>query len=375
MAETYRFVDEEQPEFKFVDEPAPQPTTMDRVKHAARLLSIANPILAPGRMMDAISNVAYDVGGKVTDIASPHMPAEAAAGLGVAANVGIQSIPTILSGPIGKSAAPAFKEGGRALMQSAAKPTLEQLRTGKAARAIETMLKEGYNPTSGGVAKMKTAISGLNDEIAEAIATSPATVDKGRVAGYLQDAVKKFEMQVNPSADVKAIESAWTEFMSHPMLAGRSDIPVQLAQKLKQGTYKALGDKSFGELKGASTEAQKALARGLKEEISAAVPNVAALNKRESDLLNALTVAERRALIDANKNPVGLGPIAGHPGWMAAFLADRSAWLKAMLGRGLYSGSEQIPAAATRAGVGAYMASQNKPALSEDAKLEGALFR
>ena len=40
------------------------------------------------------------------------------------------------------------------------------------------------------------------------------------------------------------------------------------AQAMKQGTYRALGDKAYGELKGASIEAQKAQARGLKEELA-----------------------------------------------------------------------------------------------------------
>jgi hypothetical protein len=116
-------------------------------------------------------------------------------------------------------------------------------------------------------------------------------------------------------------------------------IPVQLAQELKKGTYKTLS-KSYGELKGAEIEAQKALARGLKEKISESVPQVAGLNKRESDLLNALKVTERRALMDANKNPLGLGAIAPDPARMMAFLADRNAWIKSMGARGLYQASK-----------------------------------
>src|SRR3990167_10396587 len=104
---------------------------------------------------------------------------------------------------------------------------------------------------------------------------------------------------------------------------------------MKQGTYKAIGGKNYGELKGAETEAQKALARGVKEEISSAVPNVAALNKREGNLLNALSVAERRALMDANKNPLGLGVL--NPATLALWLWDRSGWAKAMTARMLYS--------------------------------------
>ena len=134
---------------------------------------------------------------------------------------------------------------------------------------------------------------------------------------------------------------------------------------MKQGTYKAIGGKNYGELKGAETEAQKALARGLKEEISSAVPNVAALNKREGNLLNALSVAERRALMDANKNPLGLGVL--NPATLALWLWDRSGWAKAMTARMLYSGSEQIPATAARLAVTpALMQTGKPPALTQD---------
>lgn len=307
-------------------------------------------------------DVAYDAGGVATDIATKvGASPETAAKVGFATNVGVQAAPSLLAGEVAKKVfGPSMREGGRTLMQSAVKPTLEQLRTGKAARAINTMLEEGYSPTSGGVDAMKSKIADLNDEIAQAIASSPATVDKGKVAAYLNDTLQKFEKQVNPTADVNAIQNAWTEFLSHPMLSGKQDIPVQLAQQMKQGTYKALGDKSFGELKGATTEAQKTLARGLKEEISKAVPQVAGMNKRESDLINAAKVAERRVLMDANKNPLGLGWLA-QP-WMIPFwMWDRSPGAKGLTARALYSGSEQIPATLARGGVGALMSQTGLP--------------
>ena len=305
---------------------------------------------------DVGKQVAYDVGGKVTDIASgAGASPETAAKFGFAANVGTQVAPTLLSGELAKKAfGPSIKSGAKTLMQSSLKPTLHDLRTGKAAKAINTMLEEGYSPTKGGVDAMKARVSDLNDEIAEAIKNSPATVDKGKVASYLQDTMNRFEKQVNSSADTKAIQSAWDEFLTNPLLAGKKDIPVQLAQEMKQGTYRALGDKAYGEQKGAAAEAQKTLARGLKEEISTAVPGVAGKNKLESDLINAAKIAERRVLMDANKNPLGLGWLA-QP-WMIPFwMWDRSPGAKALTARGLYSGSEQIPATAARAGVGALM--------------------
>jgi len=91
---------------------------------------------------------------------------------------------------------------------------------------------------------------------------------------------------------------------------------------------------AFGEVGGsAEIEAQKSLARGLKEGISQAVPEVAGLNAQEAKLLTTLKVAERRALMDANKNPMGLALLASHPGTWAAFMADRSAAFKGLAAR------------------------------------------
>jgi len=280
--------------------------------------------------------LAYKLGGEVTD-------ATGSPALGYVANVAAQALPTIVGAFGGSAAAPVMQEGAKRVMTSAVKPTLDQVQKGNAAKAITTMLEEGVNATPGGLAALRSQISSLNNEIAAAIQGSSAVVDKGAVASRLGDAVRKFERQVNPNADLATIQKAWTEFLSHPLMSGQAKIPVQLAQELKQGTYRALGNKSFGELKGAEIEAQKALARGLKEEIAAAVPKVGPLNAMESELINAANVLGRRVAVQGNQNPIGLGALATSPGNMALWLADRSAWVKSMLARAMYSGSGAIP--------------------------------
>lgn len=319
--------------------------------------TLAIPGGAGMKAMQLLDKAAYETGGAVTDFAAKHVSPELAGAAGAVANVGVQALPMLLGGGAGKTAAPIFDEASKGLMQGALKPTIGALKSGKAARAIDTMLKEGVNVSRGGVEALRSEIGALNSEIMKAIATSPATVDKGKVAAELFQTVKKFEKQVTPNSDVAAITKAWDEFLNHPLLAGQNAIPVKLAQELKQGTYRALGDKAYGELKGAEIEAQKALARGLKNEISNAVPGVSALNARESELLNAMSIAERRVLIAANKNPASFAWIAKNPEMAAGWLADKSEVFKSMLARALYSGQEQIPATVGRlfgATAGAY---------------------
>lgn len=317
-----------------------------------------------------IEGAGYKAGEKVSETAhnlgaSP----EVAGGLGYATNVGVQAVPTVLSGEAAKSLAKPIQHGAKILMQSAAKPSMKSLKTGEAATAIDTMLREGINVTPGGVMKLKTKIGDLNRQITEAISNSPATVDKMKVAKELRQTLDRFQKQVTPGADIKAVQSAWDEFMNHPLLRAEvgaggaiaeNEIPVQLAQQLKTGTYRQLKDK-YGQLGTADVEAQKALARGLKEGIADAVPDISALNARESQLLSALNVAERRVLMDANKNPAGLAWLAEHPIAATLFLADRSPLFKSLLARALNASSVQVPANAARAATAGIMARTNQP--------------
>lgn len=287
------------------------------------------------------ADAAYKLGGGISDFASRFLPPEAAAGLGSAVPAVVAGAPALLGGSVGKTLTPAFEAGGKWLMQSAVKPTWQAIRTGEASKAIDTLLAEGVNATKGGMEKLRGNIDKLNEQISGAIESSPATVSKGEIGTRLLDTWNKFKNQVNPQADLDAIKQAWLNFRNHPDLAGQQEIPVQVAQKLKQGTYRILADK-YGEAGAAATEAQKSLARGLKETISSAVPEVAPLNERASNLLNALNVGERRAFMDPNRNPLNLALLTHNPAEFIGFMADKSALIKSLLARLMHSG--QVPA-------------------------------
>jgi len=233
------------------------------------------------------------------------------------------------------AAAQLTNKTAKVLMQSAIKPTEKQLKSGQAQTAIDTLLELGINPTNAGVEKLKGKIGDINEQIANALTSSNAVINKQNVMQRLGDVEQKFANQVAPVSDVNAIRNIGEEFMASnkPMLEmAQQNIPVQLAQKLKQGTYKVLSGK-YGEAGSASTEAQKALARGLKEEIAKEVPAIAGLNAQESKIIDTLKVAERRALLEMNKNPAGLALLAGDPKAALAFMADKSAAFKSLAAR------------------------------------------
>lgn len=305
---------------------------------------------------EALDRGAYKAGGAVTDVLAPHVPPEVAAGAGYAANVGTQAIPAVLGGLLGKATQPAFQSGGKRLMQSALKPLSKDIASGAAEKGVKTLLEEGANVSGGGAQKLQTMIDALNRDVTQRVATSPAMVDKGHAAGEVMGTLGKFRQQVNPVADESAILNAWKEF------SGRypAKIPIQQAQAVKQGTYKALAGK-YGEVGSASTEAQKALARGLRKGIEEQIPEVKLLNMKESELINALNQVERRVGIGANRDIGGLAWIANDPKAAAAFFAGRSELFKSIVARMLYSGSGPAATAAGASAGGAVGAMMGQP--------------
>ena len=295
-------------------------------------------------------SIGYKAGGAVTD-------ATGSPSLGYAANVALQAIPAVMGGNVATSVAPAGRALAESLMHSALKPGLGTLKTGGSEPIVKAALDEGINTTKGGIEKGWGIVNDLNDKISSAIKSSGATVDKAQVSSGLHPILKKFSNQVNPVADVNAIKSAETEFANHPSFLGANgmgpplnDIPIQLAQEMKQGTYKVLAGK-FGEQGSASTEAQKALAKGLKEGVASGAPEVAALNARESKLLSLMPVLERRVLVEANRNPAGIALLISNPTAAAAFMADKSSAFKSILARMLNAGQERIPQAVVGTGM------------------------
>lgn len=317
--------------------------TLIRAGASAPVLSALSNSLATGGMqigasgLGAVGNAAIRAtGGAVTGGLSAGLINPNDAGMGAligGAMPGVVKLGGAIGGAVGGKVADGISSGAKRLMQSALKPTIAMRKSGEADTAIEMLLKYGINPTRGGVEKLREKIGGLNDEIAGMISSSGASVSKDKVVKSLKDVRVKFGNQVSPTSDLKAIQGTADDFMAHPNLAGDL-IPVQTAQAMKQGTYKILA-KKYGQVGSAETEAQKGLARGLKEQIAEAVPGVGALNAEESKLLSALNVTERRALQAMNNNPMGLAALATDPKSWGMFMLDKSDLFKSLMARSL----------------------------------------
>lgn len=245
----------------------------------------------------------------------------------------------------GVGLAAAAKPLGARIMQSAVKPGLKFLTKGDAAatpQVVKTLLDEGVNVTPAGISKLQRLIAATNDEIKTAIAPAAnKEIPALGVASRLSDVTKRFATQVNPQPDLEAISQVGQNFLEHPAISPQGTVTVGQAQALKQGTYARLGEK-YGTERAAGLEAEKALARGLKEDIAAEVPQVTALNQREGRLLEALDATGRRVALAGNRDPVGFAWAAHNPTTFLAALLDRSPAVKSLIARGLYNHAGEI---------------------------------
>ncbi len=242
---------------------------------------------------------------------------------------------------------------GTAVMQSALKPaykTVEKsVKNVELPRVVKTLLDEGVNVTSGGIGKINGLLSATNKELQDIIANSTAKVFPENVVAAADPVLARAGNQVAPMGDRAAASGVVDEFArvhggapQYPM----TPMSVQQAQTLKQGTYKAIGNRAYGETKGAALEAEKALARGLKEGIETAHPEVKGLNAREGALIEAKDAIAKRVALAANRDPGGIGWVAENPKSFMAFLMARSPAVKSLLARGLYQSAAkagQVP--------------------------------
>ena len=342
-------LDQQQQPLKQPQTPAPRQSMTAALKDS--LLSLA----APGGLaritdsaMDSYDKAAYKAGGAVTDLAAKALPPEAAAGIGTATNVGLQSLPMFVGSNIGKSAAPAFESVARRTMQSAIKPS-PTFGKEKVGRAVDTMLEGGYSPTNSGVAAMREKIGTLGKEVEGMLAPSQKVISVAPAAQNVAGVADKSRAATMGARDAEAALDVSRSLYAHPAVDAAGTMSVQAAQAMKQANYRNMGDAAYGlGLKpAAERDAIKAATAALRKGIEKVEPSVAAPNAQISDLVNAVKVSQRRALTEGNKDLVPLGTsiaaAMNNPVAALGMYANSSAAIKAALARALYSGAEQIP--------------------------------
>lgn len=262
---------------------------------------------------------------------------------------------------VGGAVGTALRPIGAALMQSAVKPgakaTARAIFRGVATEdlpVVKTLLKEGVNVTRGGIAKLDKVISATNEDVAAAVAAIPGEINPFSVTKRLGDTARKFEAQVNPEQSLRQIQEAGEEFLrAH----GDTMLDPTRAQALKQGTYRQMKDTAYGQLSSAQIEAQKDLARGLKEEIEAEYAkslagikqrvgmggvDVAAANAREGAAITAKEAIAKRLAAAGNGDPGSLAWLAHNPVAGLTFVAAKSPAVKSLIARGAFNAAGSV---------------------------------
>lgn len=303
------------------------------------------------KAMDAIGG--YNVGGHATDFLAGKVSPETAGGVGTGVNF-LTEVASMLAGDKGlKTALMAPSQNvGRSIYRNAIKPSTT-LPEAKIERAVETGLENKIPPTMGGMEKASQRVKELDTKIDEIISGSTGRVSNTAVANRLVDELHRAEAQALNADDLASLRKYWEQFVaSHP-----ENISVQEAHRLKKGTYAQLGDRPYNAVQPTADvamkdKASKALARGYREEVAAAEPAAANLLKEQSDFANLISVANKRAAIEANKNYMGVGVMSPSMSQLALWLLDRSAAGKGILAQQFYQGA--VPGVVGALGGGYY---------------------
>lgn len=198
--------------------------------------------------------------------------------------------------------------------ESALKPSTT-LPPAQRAAIVKTGIENEIPVSKGGLESLGNLIDDYNQKIKAEIDADPTRpIDPNAVATRADVAKAKFAKQVNAGGDLAAIDASKQQFLNEQgATPGNPAPPMNAAdaQEMKQGTYRVLSGK-FGEQGSAAVEAQKALARGLKEEIANQFPEISNLNATESKLLDLQPVLERAVNRISNHQAIGIGtPVAG----------------------------------------------------------------
>lgn len=240
---------------------------------------------------------------------------------------------------VGRVVAPMAQDAAEALYGNALKPPPGSMTAAERTAKIQTGLDNSLPVSAAGVEKLGDLIDDLNTKIKNTIGSDPnRPIDPNAVATHADLARAKFAKQVNAQPDLNAIEASKQQFLTEqgaqPGKPGTAPQPTGLldaqgrpimtqgtparppqpappmgaadAQAMKQGTYSVLRGK-YGEQGSAAVEAQKALARGLKEEIATQFSEISDLNGAESRLLDLGPILERAVNRVSNNHTIGIG--------------------------------------------------------------------
>lgn len=301
-----------------------------------------------------IADAAYNLGGKATDLATKWGATPERAGLeGYLANVATQVLPSLLTNAR-VSDAPiksVLDWPARKWMQSALKPNAN---VDKATfnRGSTTMLQGEpnatgytplYSPTHSGVRAMRDQIGTLKPQVTEITNASKKVIDVAPAAQNASRIIDKVQEGTMAVDDTAAAQRVIDNLYRHPAVDEAGTMSVSAAQAMKDRNYARLGDIAYRTGAKSTDEADslKAVTAGLRKGIERAEPSTGPLNARISDLINALKLSQRRAIVEGNKDLLPLGATvagaAGNTGVAAASYISSNSPIKSLIAHLLHT--------------------------------------
>jgi hypothetical protein len=201
-------------------------------------------------------------------------------------------------------------------------PTTTKISQADRENLVQTGLQNNIPVSKGGFNNLRNLIQDYDAKRQAVIDTDPTQpISLVPALRNLDQLRSRFANQVTPQPDLAEIDQVQQNFLNNPkvqpqgMGPGPATVSAADAQAIKSGTYRALGNKSYGEVKGASIEAQKSLAAAFKDELANAFPELQNINGPESKLLDLEPYIERAINRNGNHQLIGIGtPIAAGAG-------------------------------------------------------------
>ena len=231
-----------------------------------------------------------------------------------------------------------------------------------------------------GASRFKDETERLEQQVDAIVDANPeARGSTAHLRGELAGGRGTFAKQWAPSGDTSAYDSVATEVLNNPRVTktkrqrvehttsdelgrlgsntttdavGRELIPrvtAKGARELTRGTYRNLGDKAYGELKGAQTEAHKAAARGGRKIVNEALPAVEPLNTKISERIDLGQIQDEAVFRSGKHDPIGLSQqvvLSGNPWLIPASLINRPG-VGSPIARGLFKAGGALDAMQT----------------------------
>lgn len=175
-------------------------------------------------------------------------------------------------------------------------------------RVAKTGLDEVVWLTEGGVERTASKIDELELSLGEIISQAESAGKKislNGIKGYIDEVKNVFKNSFDTKFAEKATKEI-DEIYSNFVQKYGKEISIKQAQKIKVSTYKALKN-AYGELTGASKEAQKAGVRFLKEKIVEGAPASGGVNKRLAALYDLDKALDSFSSRTKKLNLLGLG--------------------------------------------------------------------